>query len=145
MLGFNVKTNDADLVKELELLAEDIRNPADAFQDVRSHLDFIVDQTFRDEGRGDTRWAPLAESTIRRKGSGKKILQDKSFLKQSFGGNIRGDILEYGSSRDYALYHQDGFEARDGSAVPARPPIILTDSDIEDILEYFIPDVLERP
>ena len=139
MLDFSVQFDAAGLIKELNIIADDIQNPADALRDTSSQLDWIVDQTFRNEGRGAHRWAPLAPITIENKGKGKKILVDKANLKGSFSGNIQGNILEYGSSADYAAKHQEGTKF-----MPARPPIILTDSDVNDILEFFIPKSLEK-
>lgn len=70
-------------------------------------------------------WAPLAESTIRRRrkgrgrgrgGGGVRILQDTGTLRRSIGMYATHEYVEVGAGQPYGKHHQFG-----GRRLPARP------------------------
>lgn len=98
----------------------------------------IQREQFQSEGgRSGHPWAPLADSTVRSRGSAHPILDDTSALRESFlyggAGNIfeaTDDHLRYGSESEIGIFHQQGT-----SRMPMRKPMELTDEDRDDIVK----------
>jgi len=89
--------------------------------------------SFNVEGPG---WAPLADSTVQRRGSAHPILEHSGRMKRSLtrrGGEsrirIQGDLLSIGSKVPYAAFHQTGTRR-----MPARP-LQMTESTKRRIVE----------
>jgi phage gpG-like protein len=93
-----------------------------AFGRIAKMLDFAVQRQFDTEGAyGGEPWAPLADSTLRSKPAGLKILVRTGKLKGSFRTRkVLPDLLEWGSDVAYGVYHMKGT-----SRMPARPPVKL--------------------
>lgn len=85
---------------------------------------------------GGERWAPLAASTIKRKGHS-MILVDTGRLRRSISfktirSMIDGYIVDIGTNVPYARYHQHG-----GKNLPKRPVAVITKEDELRIAENF--------
>jgi phage gpG-like protein len=88
-------------------------------------------------------WAPLAKSTIKRKGFD-DILIEKGDLEKSLtefsGDNINGVAprgLVFGTADEKALWHQEGT-----ARMPARPPVGMTEQRLnslcDDIADHLV-------
>ena len=83
---------------------------------------------------GGTRWAPLAPSTIRRKGHA-TILVHTGGLAASLFHDVSGMAVVYGAQSKLAVYHQ--FAKR----IPKREPVALTRQDLDGLkaeLKYML-------
>ncbi|WP_397570658.1 phage virion morphogenesis protein [Schlesneria sp. T3-172] len=86
---------------------------------------------------GGVPWAPLAESTVRRKGHA-YILVDTGDLASSLidvdgPGNINATNshgLMFGTDVEYAIFHETGT-----SRMPARPAVGMSDETLDDLCE----------
>lgn len=101
-------------IEDLSPVFETLANPV--FGDIR--------QRFDDEGPG---WAPLAPSTIKRKGN-TRILRDKDDLYGSFQKGATGNVTritptaaDFGTADSKAMFHQMGT-----SKMPKRTIIEVT-------------------
>lgn len=105
---------------------------------IRTSIDynFEIGGRYGDEqfGGGNKRWIP-SKRAIRQKG---KTLVDTATLVNSIRVDVRQEnnfiIIEVGSIKDYAKLHQFGGTAN-GIKIPARPFLVLQDTDIEQIKE----------
>jgi phage virion morphogenesis protein len=90
-----------------------------------------VRENFRAGGR-PTPWAPLAESTLRRRGRGATPLLDTGRLLGSIEARVRGGRLVLSTDLPYAAIHQFGGRAgrRGAAKIPARPYLVLPPEDI---------------
>lgn len=89
-------------------------------------------------------WANLRKSYWIRKAKkypGAGILVRTGTLMRSLTGQGEGAIaivepqqLIFGTSVPYAIYHQFGYKARDGSLVPARPPLRIGQGLAQEIV-----------
>lgn len=98
-----------------------------------------LEQTHADQFRSQqdstgSRWAPLAASTIRRKGHD-RILFEKGRLEASLAGHSADSVravshrgLLFGTQVEYALFHQDGT-----SRMPARPPVGMQEPTLDEM------------
>lgn len=108
----------------------------DAVEDFTEAFEQIADDFYEGEehmfssgGSGAGGWAPLAASTVARKGSS-EILVETGILEDSLtsrsGAFSRFDLrpkrLEMGTQVPYGIYHQTGT-----SRMPARPPVKLAE------------------
>ena len=86
---------------------------------------------------GGTPWAPLAESTIRRKGHDRILFETgdlmASFVAVGGPGNI-SEVSDHGSlfgtSVPYAIFHDQGT-----SRMPARPPVGINDAAVDRLVD----------
>lgn len=98
-----------------------------------------TEENFKEEGRPD-KWTDLAESTKKQRTKQKKwsgqILQVSGQLAASVNTQYDDDSAVIGSNKDYAAIHQLGGKAGRNKkvSIPARPYLLLTDADYEEIL-----------
>ena len=98
-----------------------------------------TEENFKEEGRPD-KWTDLAESTKKQRTKQKKwpgqILQVSGQLAASVNTQYDDDSAVIGSNKDYAAIHQLGGNAGRNKkvSIPARPYLLLTDADYEEIL-----------
>lgn len=112
-----------------------------------------TEENFKEEGRPD-KWTELAEITKenrkkqknKKKGKSKssekknkwsgKILQVSGQLAASVNTQYDDNTAVIGSNLDYAAIHQLGGQAGRNKkvSIPARPYLLLTDEDFEEIL-----------
>lgn len=99
-----------------------------------------TEENFKEEGRPD-KWTDLAESTKKQRTKQKKwpgqILQVSGQLAASVNTQYADDSAVIGSNKDYAAIHQLGGNAGRNKkvSIPARPYLLLTDADYEEILK----------
>lgn len=67
------------------------------------------------------RWKPLAESTLRQRGSGAKPLVDTGTLRNSLRHRATNEGVELYSAVDYAKYHQGDPSIGASRVIPRRP------------------------
>lgn len=148
---------DQQFERELRFTGRRAMNAKPLYEELGWFLSYrVVGEQFRTKGaRSGEPWAPLAPSTVKRKGKA-DILEDKGDLKESFKlwdpMNIyeaTDDYLRYGSHVDYGHFHQLGTEERRGmrhvqmqlfptsgsAGVPMRKILDLTTDDREHIVK----------
>jgi len=91
----------------------------------------IVRDNFAAGGR-PTPWAPLAESTLRRRGPGARPLLDSGRLLRSIRAQLKGERLVLSTSLPYAAVQQFGGRAgrRGEATIPARPYLVLPPTEV---------------
>ncbi|SDA18145.1 phage virion morphogenesis (putative tail completion) protein [Pseudomonas sp. NFPP10] len=83
----------------------DLRTP---LLDIAEYLHQSTDDRFRQQVAPDgSPWAPLAPSTIARKGSNKILRQDGN-LQDTLRHSVSGNELAFGTDRPYGAIHQFG-------------------------------------
>lgn len=125
---FGDKQLDRHLLKYQTLL----ENMAPAFEVLADDFLAINKRQFDSEGGNSGHWAPLAPSTVKRRGSAHPILDDHSDLRASLTrADGKGAVrtvepheLFVGTDIDYAQYHQAGT-----SRMPRRRPVEFTGAD----------------
>lgn len=107
-----------------------------------------VEQNFEEEGRPE-RWHPLAEPTKEQRqelgfGRSHPILQREGTLAAANQADSSSTSAEVTNATEYGPIHHFGGKAGRGKKVtiPERPFMVLTDEDIEEILEV-LTDLLE--
>lgn len=76
----------------------------------------VATRAFRDEALRPSEWAPLAESTLRRKRGGGPLIDTGALYRSVIAQAPGRDSIEVGSDREYSLFHQWGTRK-----MPARP------------------------
>jgi phage gpG-like protein len=117
-VGFDVSVLGEDVISRtmlrFEKAAEDARP---AFRTIAHLLERAALQRFESEGAyGGEKWAPLAPSTVARKGAGKGILVDSGRLRASLTQETAADSIRvllpqemrWGSTVPYGKFHQSG-------------------------------------
>lgn len=136
--SYNGRTGTEVIFREaLAVMRDGLGDWSPAFSKISGVLESAVATQFATAGQGE--WAPLAESTVKRKGHD-TILIETDAMRQSFqsGGsdhieNITRTRLEWGSGLLRALFHQtgtgSGFQQRfkgPGRGMPMRKILMLT-------------------
>lgn len=122
-----------------------LRDARPALQEIADDFREMIAAQFASEGRaGGTPWAPLAPSTLRRRGSASPILFDSGALFRSLHDagapghieQIEDQALVLGTNLPYALFHQTGTgwglgqdqssRSRRGRGLPMRPIVVLS-------------------
>jgi len=147
---------DEEFARELRFTGRRATQAKPLYEELGWFLSYrVVGEQFRTRGaRSGEAWAPLAPSTVKRKGSD-TILEDEGTLRESFKlwdpENVyeaTDDYLRYGSLVDYGIHHQTGTEERRGQkhvqiqlfptgreGVPQRKILDLTTHDGEHIVK----------
>lgn len=130
MISISIK--DVGSQRALQKLANKLRNRSAANRALSVQLYGWVIKNFEAEGALNQRWAPLQESTAKRKLTKKiprgyhPILQVTGNLRQSFAPFADNDTAGVGAraSRgvDYAAVHEEGAPSRNIPARPMLPP-----------------------
>jgi phage gpG-like protein len=124
---------DRQLDRKLLRFEDRVGDLEPAFEALADDFLSIESKQFSSEGGfASGSWAPLAESTVRRRGSAGPILDDSGDLRRSLTqegakGSVRqitSDSLFVGTDVDYAQYHQTGT-----SRMPRRRPVEFRDAD----------------
>lgn len=111
---------------------------ANAFELISENLEEQHGGMFtRGQDADGNRWAPLAPSTIAKKGHG-TILVDKGDLMNSLVGNNQNAIrdiydreMHFGTSDPKAIYHDQGTRK-----MPARPPVGISEETLDQAAEH---------
>lgn len=127
-----------------------VQYPKRAWEAVGRYMAREVDKQFLTRGANfNTRWAPLAVSTVmqkRKAGFSPAPLIRTGAMKRTFGypqiaQNTRGSIATFGSDDDIALFQHGGTKRNGVQHIPARPILKVTPKmrkDVKRILEGYI-------
>lgn len=139
---------DRQLDRKLLRFADRVGDLEPVFEALADDFLSIETRQFTSEGRfASGGWAPLADSTVARRGSAHPILDDHGDLRASLTdaaakGAIRqvtSDSLFVGTDIDYARFHQTGTGANTGGqfgpaqagqrSMPRRRPVEFREAD----------------
>jgi phage gpG-like protein len=124
---------DRQLDRKLLRFSDRVGDLEPVFTDLADDFLSIETRQFTSEGAfASGGWAPLADSTVRRRGSAHPILDDHGDLRASLTDaaakgairDITSDSLFVGTDVDYAQYHQQGT-----SRMPRRRPVEFREAD----------------
>ncbi|MDO9745914.1 phage virion morphogenesis protein [Glaesserella parasuis] len=136
-----------EIIRTLNLLAQKTEHKEDLMADIAETMRLAVDKNFEAEGR--PKWLGLSASNS----SGKILLGDSGDLRSSITAESNNDKSIVGSNKTYAAIHQfggvitpkkgkylvfkigDRWVMTDKVEIPARPFLMLTPQDEEDILQ----------
>lgn len=149
----DIQIDNANVINSLERLYTALVNRAPLMADIAGIMADAVEENFAQEGR--PKWLGLKPPGR----PGGKILQDSGRLASSITPASDNDSALVGTNVKYAAIHQFGGKTRPheirprngkalafggrvlakvnhpGSDIPARPFLVLTDSDVEEIEE----------
>jgi phage gpG-like protein len=124
---------DVQLDRKLLRFEDHVGDLEPAFEALADDFLSIETRQFSSEGGfASGGWAPLADSTVQRRGSAHPILDDHGDLRASLTDaaakgairDITSDSLFVGTDIDYAQYHQTGT-----ARMPRRRPVEFRDAD----------------
>lgn len=160
MFTFSISTQPVE--QALAAFQGALRDARPALQEIADDFREMIAAQFASEGRaGGTPWAPLAPSTLRRRGSASPILFDSGALFRSLHDagapghveEIEDQALVLGSRLPYALFHQTGAgwglgqdqspRSRRGRGLPRRPIVVLS-PDRQNIWTEIVQQYLEE-
>lgn len=138
-----IKVDDSRVKQALKRLADNAEDMGAAMGEIAGVMLDAVEENFEQEGRPEP-WPDLADSTIEQREKkgywpGKK-LQRTGDLLDSVSSDHDENSAVVGTNKEYAAIHNFGGQAGRGKkvAIPARPFLVLTDADIEEIEEIII-------
>jgi phage virion morphogenesis protein len=135
--------DDAAVLRALDGIMFRAVHLGDAFDEIGASLLASTQQRFEDEESPEGKsWAPLAESTQRKKVTkgarrgGDHILRDKGLLFGALTYQAKATEVTIGVNRKYAAIHQ--FGGTEGmppgpAAIPARPFLGISEADEREI------------
>lgn len=135
-----IRIDNQEVNQRLLELAQRGENLRPLMKNIAGILAYSTEENFANEGRPD-KWLDLSGRTKKqRKKSGHwpgQILQVSGQLASSISTYYDDESAVIGSNLDYAAIHQLGGQAGKNRSVsiPARPYLLLTDENIEEILE----------
>ena len=145
---FRIRIVDQDNFKlALQQLIEKGANLQPVFAEVGSYIQHVAERNFESESGPDGgQWAPLAASTLNRRGSGARILRDRGHLYASLTYRADRNQVEVGTNRIYARIHQFGGQAGRGRKVtiPSRPYLGLNAGNRREIGGIFSQHLFEH-
>jgi len=105
----NVELDDSRVGVALNELHERMGNLRVPLLDIAEYLHQSTNDRFSKQVAPDgSPWAPLAPSTIARKGGSGRILRQDGNLQDTIRHNVSGNELEFGTDRPYGAIHQFG-------------------------------------
>lgn len=129
------------LIRTFETLGEAVKDFTPVWEEVISDLENQVEERFNSQGRDIGGWKPLNEKYAdwkQRKGFHKQILMKtglmkESILKEGIGKGfhierVQTQGFEWGTSINYAFYHQNG------RGVPQRRILVMWPDDFKKIM-----------
>ena len=135
-----IKIDNQEVSQRLLELARRGENLRPLMKNIAGIFAYSTEENFANEGRPD-KWLDLSERTKKqRKKTGHwpgQILQISGQLASSINTYYDDESAVIGSNLDYAAIHQlDGQTGKNKSiSIPARPYLLLTDENLEEILE----------
>lgn len=133
-----IKIDNKKVEKALLEIAQKTSNLRPLMKNVAGIMADSTEENFKEEGR--PKWKDLSEKTKKaRKKTGHypgQILQVSGQLAMSIATQYDNESAVIGSNKVYAAIHQLGGLAGKNKSVtiPARPYLVVTDDDFEDIL-----------
>ena len=107
---------------------------------VAEHLVAAVNDELESAGNG--RWAPLAESTLkkrRKEGRGAQVLKDTGRLAASIRADAGPDFAEASTDVGYAVYHASEAPR---ALIPLRNPFDLPDEVLDEATDILVAELL---
>lgn len=143
----SVEFDDRKITKALQNLKAAVGDLSPAYKVIGEDLVESTKQRFASgQGPDGVSWAENSPVTIDRKGRNKPLV-DEGSLAEQISYAITGDILEIGSSMEYAAMQQFGGKKSEFPAlwgdIPARPFLGISPEDEANILstiEEFLTD-----
>ena len=135
-----IKIDNQEVNQRLLELAQRGGNLRPLMKNIAGIFAYSTEENFANEGRPD-KWLDLSERTKKqRKKTGHwpgQILQVSGQLASSISTYYDDESAIIGSNLDYAAIHQLGGQTGKNKSVsiPARPYLLLTDENFEEILE----------
>lgn len=133
-----IKIDNKKVEKALLEIAQKTSNLRPLMKNIAGIMAYSTEENFKVEGR--PKWKDLSEKTkTARKKSGHypgQILQVSGQLALSVTTQYDDTSAIIGSNKVYAAIHQLGGQAGKNkkTTIPARPYLVVTDDDFEDIL-----------
>lgn len=133
-----IKIDNKKVEKALLEIAQKTSNLRPLMKNIAGIMADSTEENFKEEGR--PKWKDLSEKTkTARKKTGHypgQILQVSGQLAMSITTQYDNESAVIGSNKVYAAIHQLGGLAGKNKSVtiPARPYLVVTDDDFEDIL-----------
>lgn len=133
-----IKIDNKKVEKALLEIAQKTSNLRPLMKNIAGIMADSTEENFKEEGR--PKWKDLSEKTkTARKKSGHypgQILQVSGQLALSVTTQYDDTSVVIGSNKVYAAIHQLGGQAGKNkkTTIPARPYLVVTDDDFEDIL-----------
>lgn len=132
-MRFRIALDDADAVAALGRLIRAGTDMRPLMRTLAATLEDSVAESFAREGSPKGPWAPLAKSTVRRRGSARPILQHTGQLRHSVTSDHGPDwalagVLKSDRGRNVAAFLQQGT-----SRMPARPFLALWPEHADDV------------
>ncbi len=143
MAGVTITVDDREVQRLLSRIVSGANNLQPAFEEIGASLLASTQQRFEDEESPEGEpWAPLAESTKRKKVTkrarrgGDHILRDKGLLYGALTYLAKPTEVAIGTNKKYAAIHQLGGTpdmAPGPAAIPARPFLGISEADEREI------------
>ena len=133
-----IKIDNKKVEKALLEIAQKTSNLRPLMKNIAGIMADSTEENFKEEGR--PKWKDLSEKTkTERKKTGHypgQILQVSGQLALSVTTQYDDTSVVIGSNKVYAAIHQLGGQAGKNkkTTIPARPYLVVTDDDFEDIL-----------
>lgn len=133
-----IKIDNKKVEKALLEIAQKTSNLRPLMKNIAGIMADSTEENFKVEGQ--PKWKDLSEKTkTARKKSGHypgQILQVSGQLAMSIATQYDNESAIIGSNKVYAAIHQLGGQAgkNQKTTIPARPYLVVTDDDFEDIL-----------
>ena len=134
-----IEFDNKDVHEKLLNLAKRTENLRPLMKNIAGIFAYSTEENFKEEGRPD-KWVDLTESTKKQRTKKRKwpgqILQVEGKLAASINTYYDNDSAVIGSNLEYAAIHQLGGQAGKNKSVeiPARPYLLLTNDDYDEIL-----------
>lgn len=135
-----VRFQPASALDRLQQLARRLSTPAELLAPALPVVARAIERNFDEEGR-PLPWPPLSPAYLRRKSAGLKILQLSGRLRRSIRVRLEGNAIVASTDLPYAAAHQFGFPRRN---LPARPFLVLTDSDRQEAAQTILNKLVEN-
>ncbi len=138
-----IKVDDKEVRQLLSQLQGKAEDMSPVMRSIAGVMLDAVEENFEKEGR-PTKWKPLSPATLaQRKREGKdtgKILQKSGQLAASISTKATSTSAMVGTNKRYAAIQHFGGKAGRGLKVtiPARPYMLLTDEDVEEIKDVIL-------
>lgn len=127
-------------LNQLQQLARRFSAPAELLAPAIPVVARALESNFDKEGR-PLPWPPLSPAYLRRKPAGLKILHRTGRLRRSIRVRLEGGAIVASTDLPYAAAHQFGLPQRN---LPARPFLVLTDSDRQEAAQTILNKLVEN-
>ena len=135
MISFEIDFNIDDAIARLTAAENLFANNRVFYEQIADFMHDVTMQNFDREGNQVTgSWHELSRARQAQRGSAHPILQDTGALKNSIEPFGRQDEAEVSTQIGYSSLMQFGGVNNDGHMVPARPYLVIAESDKQNIV-----------